>query len=941
MVRSDNHQLSSLLLREDLVQPNERTQPLTEADFFSFEPPHTARTPAFPTLQPRDWLNTEPAEASVPTWTPSPGKLNLPPTPPLPGQFASLTPALRHIQGLILSELENNPLKLNTLNVSRREAIVLHLEKLSGHPGPVEGGLRRWLEGPRSSGQDLALQAYFEEVALLVLGQALLLKAWSDRGIRAWSKTDLGQLNWALSNTLRPLVPLDREGWMLSRQNIYSWYNPTVAIQNEIWVALEEWRIRDEGPALMTLLLGTGRQVKVEDSGVQPEGYDSRFLKALWEKSQLFGFDPTPDKSPLKRMKYVFSPTLREGSMVRMGPSTVSWVGLEDSPFLLLSAELVQLWWGPAAPPLWAVGNGLEVHARDQLSLALGSPKPSLVSRISEMEACDISFVLEEKIVRAQNSRTKNVDAHRFREQVEQLPYFKKIRAPGTTLGELQACVALTKLRPGGLLWWAREEPLTQNSGAGVLQFLLERGKLVCEWDYSELQHQLPSRIPAFSRYLYLFIREPRLEARMENRPYRARIRGLVRSHIELPMMLEESLSVLHKNEAHPRIPATGAHWQLEAQRSPSPQRDWVERWPDPTCKEDIRILEKLRAGSLPLASAVMVKPTPQKSADKTADQGWSVHESMYGLWLRTEVSDDGRKLIAEALPRPGNDAHGSGFMILVPDPGWVAPLCRYLQSTEVSLWLDHHAERKNDRWILSDSLVRYIPVPSLLLKLLGAPSAMEEGESIFAMPLPGEWERLAAATDLQPREVREALQLLPNFVQRGQLSIHDAARIHGTLFVRASRTAETMITTQRRLLSVVSPEGRIRWRQLLDILPKNDLAPMTFHPQVNWIGQIPPHIPITRFERVKMPQPGLLFSTELGMNTQALTENSILVDMIWDQIEGLTHPTWSELVNYVKLPRKLEVAEATAKDVLYSHAEQTSRLRDLEELIKTCQLLS
>src|SRR5690606_14325229 len=103
-------------------------------------------------------------------------------------------------------------------------------------------------------------------------------------------------------------------------------------------------------------------------------------------------------------------------------------------------------------------GTGLEVHSRDQLSLALGSPKPSLLSRIADMEACDLAFVLEERIIR---SGMRSPEGQRLREQLEALAYFKKLRSAGTTLGDLQACISLSKLRPGGLLWWAREEPLS------------------------------------------------------------------------------------------------------------------------------------------------------------------------------------------------------------------------------------------------------------------------------------------------------------------------------------------------------------------------------------------------------------------------------------------------------------------------------------------------
>jgi hypothetical protein len=240
-----------------------------------------------------------------------------------------------------------------------------------------------------------------------------------------------------------------------------------------------------------------------------------------------------------------------------------------------MSAELIQLWWGPCEPPLWARNDGLETHSRDQLSLDLMSAKPSLLSRIKDMESFDLAFVLEERSLRAQG---RSPEAHRFREQLDQLPYFKKIRASGTSLGDLQACVALSKLRPGGWLWWAREEALGSVDGQETLRFLLDRGQLTAEWDFSRLEHGLPLNqmgLPLFPRHLYLFQREPRIEERHGHRPLKLTVQGQLRSHVELPLALRGALL----SKARPQAPH--AHWQIHAHVSPSRQKDWLERWPD------------------------------------------------------------------------------------------------------------------------------------------------------------------------------------------------------------------------------------------------------------------------------------------------------------------------------------------------------------------------
>jgi hypothetical protein len=60
---------------------------------------------------------------------------------------------------------------------------------------------------------------------------------------------------------------------------------------------------------------------------------------------------------------------------------------------------------------------------------------------------------------------------------------------------------------------------------------------------------------------------------------------------------------------------------------------------------------------------------------------------------------------------------------------------------------------------------------------------------------------------------------------------------------------------------------------------------------------------------------------------------------MLWEQLQGLTHPTWSELIRYLRLPRRLEMAETAASDVLRSHGEQAGRLRELRDFLSECPL--
>lgn len=833
----------------------------------------------------------------------------------------SMSPALVELSSLILQELETHLPRLLNLNPSRRDSIARYLTQNAGLPplSPQETptALRKWIEGPRTPAQNSALQSYFEEVAWIVLGQALVLKAWSDRGIRPWSPSDLGRLNWALSTALKPQLPLDREGWLITRPSLYSWYNPCASIQTQIWQALEGPRLSDEGPSVLSALLNPLKSTKAKSTQ-----YDARFFSALWLACPRFGFDPLKPQGPLRKAPTFFSPTIRDGSMIRSGPSQIAWVGTEDSLFQLILAEIALLWWGPAPPPLWSQGNGLEVHARDQLSLALESPKPSLLSRIADMEACEAAIVLEENCARPQG---KSPESQRLREQLENLGYFKKIRSARTSLGTLQACVATTKLRPGGLLWWAREESLSAtDEGSEALRFLLERTRLVCEWDFSELGHSLSfaGKGPLFPKSLYLFCRDADVERRLSHRPIKVSVHGQLKSHVEFTSLLEDSLQVAPHQEAAPR-----EHWRITTYTSPIPQKEWAERWPDPTASQTFRTLERLRDHSVPLANAATIRslgrpalPTPMAQFPQFPQfQGFSV-EAVCGV--------EGRRLEISPLPLK----QGTGFSVLVTDSSWIAPLTAYLKSETVRSWLDQYAERKADRWILTEQVMKWIPIPKALLEALG----YREGDSGHlatpaARPLPGLWEKISADISIEPLKVKEAL-LKPG-LERPSLTIHSS------IYARAARALEQLVAGNSKLSTLVGSEGRIRWGELMNILPSAETTPVTVHPGVRVTGSLPPHLPIHRFEKVKMPSAGILLSTEAGFNLHLSTQNPQIQDMLWDQLEGLTHPTWNELVHFLRLPRRLELAQATASDLLRAHGEQARRAVELDELLNACQL--
>ena len=86
----------------------------------------------------------------------------------------------------------------------------------------------------------------------------------------------------------------------------------------------------------------------------------------------------------------------------------------------------------------------------------------------------------------------------------------------------------------------------------------------------------------------------------------RVTVRGQVRSHVELPLLLADALEALQK-QGQPR-----GQWEIVPHQSPTPQKDWSERWPDPASQDVLRSLDRLRNASVPLANVTTIRATPE-----------------------------------------------------------------------------------------------------------------------------------------------------------------------------------------------------------------------------------------------------------------------------------------------------------------------------------------
>ena len=65
-----------------------------------------------------------------------------------------------------------------------------------------------------------------------------------------------------------------------------------------------------------------------------------------------------------------------------------------------------------------------------------------------------------------------------------------------------------------------------------------------------------------------------------------------------------------------------------------------------------------------------------------------------------------------------------------------------------------------------------------------------------------------------------------------------------------------------------------------------------------------------------------MLMMTESGALQKVVFDHGMLADMAWDQVKIHAHPTWGELVQTIRLPRSLEIAESAANDILASHQD-------------------
>jgi hypothetical protein len=317
------------------------------------------------------------------------------------------------------------------------------------------------------------------------------------------------------------------------------------------------------------------------------------------------------------------------------------------------------------------------------------------------------------------------------------------------------------------------------------------------------------------------------------------------------------------------------------------------------------------------------------------------------GILLRPHIIDGQRHLKAEPLsqvrasttPHDASLFNGAYHLFIRANETHLAPLIAWLESPSVRQWIDHFAERKGDRWVLSEQIVKYIPVPRQLLRVLGFSSDPRPSSQTSyggKSALTPDWEAACNQLVTEPKIVLEKLR---NESIRSNPLGPEMIELKSQLFVRVAQAAARLKILQKQMERVISPEGEIRWSELLQILPKSEFSLVSHHPSVQLKGSLPLQTTILRWEKVRTPSIGILFSSEEGHHLHLGCESARQVDIIWDQLRELKHPTWAELAPWLKLPRALERIEMVATEFLRKWHDQKTRFQELQELLEETRI--
>lgn len=830
-----------------------------------------------------------------------------PPTPAgtVPTRPTALHTAFETLYRTIRNELEHNPDQLLHLNRSRRLAIAHHIELLMGQ-SPSSAGLEPLLQGQRSTIQQTALRVYFEELAFFTAAQILLLRSWADRGVLPFQREWLRDLNATFHRYLghgEANSLFNCEGFQMTKPNYYSWYRPSSTVMDLAIDQFSSLSTHNHGESSLLELHAHVRKQRLEFPTLQP--YSETIYRSLWSALLQLGFRFQHDHRTTRQRPFLaFTPTLFDGGLIRSAPHSLQWMAVEAYPLHAFLAEMCALWNGPRRPLGFSLGTGLELHRKEQLELALqgNTLRTTNLQRLAEIDAFDFAAVIEPSAIRPTH---KNHSSAQFKATLERQG--KDQRSSQVSLGTLQASIAINKTRPGSLFVWIRNEPLNPKEHQNAIKYIFDRSKLLGIWNLSECECTDP-----LPKYIYLFQREANQELRSQNRPVFVDLLGSISSGASLESTLTRALACAQpgRNE---RLDSC----IVRARQSTTLQSEWLLRWPSDTTPELVHRIEHLKRDSIPLGqfASIALKMPQAEFLELTGTPSTLLPQAPLGddgktLVLRTDLRSDDRKLeifseFQSVPPKVWSEPH---FLLKLPEADWLAPISTYLSSQLIHDFLEYELEQRHGRWILKENSLRYLPVPRSLVECLTA-------EHLPA-PDTSELSQLMSRESL-PREPQE----------------------HAKLFVRLSHALAQLQNEAGEFQRVIHPDQTISWNALFKFLPDQDLVAIRSFPEIQIQSRLPEHLPVFQVQVQDRPEPKLILRGAQGFTGQLRCETALQAAMIADQIEALGHPTFHEILEFVRLPRNPERVSQLTRSLLKSQAEHIERRRAIHDRINQCRL--
>lgn len=837
-------------------------------------------------------------------------------TPP-----AFQSPLLEHLEKLLHSLVQDQlkkPEELLKLNPSRRENLGRFLSELSRLPVPqdAQDSLRQFVRHDRSAEEHEALKQLFMQIAVVQVAKALLIFSWRRHSGTAMNRADLRDLTAAVERDLRPFINLQTSTCQLIQRNFYSWYKLTPEAQNTLWGLLEN--IQDLEP-IRKWLFHRARKMSAETLG-ERQRYGEGFYKGLWkavERHRLI--------QPRGEQMIGFSPTLRDGSLFEHAPATVDWIGFEPLSFELLFCEVRYLWKAPKSPPLWSKGNALEMSMEQQSSLLLTHcGKQNILKQMDSISCAEVGLIAEESIIR---SIGKSLASQTLRELVDQHSVLKMIKQPYTTRGMYQACQTLEKLRQNGILIWAREELLTEESGKPALHFLLNQAKIIAIADLGSLVSSSEATRQDIPKALYILKKENRLEERKSHRPLLVKAYGAVRDQTDVEILFDRILGlVTHPEQMFPPEP-----FQLQARVSPMDQREWEQHWFNPNDDEMVDQIEELKRNSTPLGQFATIR-TFNPSAHFSYDRHQEPHlfsdgeiKPDQGFYVWVESSKNGNEIFTAPESKLPHYLRGNHALFYVAPlkPAWNHPLQTLMRSPLTRDWFNYSVERKKGAWLIKESDLKAIPVPKHLA------DALQTG-SCQTSPLSPQDNRILNLVSNEPHNALKVIESHPEF--------------RASAFIFASQILMQMEEHQGALFSLITPDEQLRHGEFFtSVLTEGDLAPIHQHPLIRFTATLTAHQAIQTVTPVKAPVPGIVLGTAKGFTQVLQIQDSWLRERCLEMLEALQRefgePAWGEICARVRLPRNPEQAQTMATQILRAFATEKLRRKELSHLVGVCLL--